>query len=240
MDCHSFVNQQKDFYQKKLKDMYPGFYEVIRLRNHIEIQLDTVKEAIEYFMDLNLIKEESLIRREKKKAIAHLCALPNTNEGSHIIPRYGHYFLKMFKVDAIYLEFRTGDNIIKTSSNLHKHMELKGKSSIDPPLFTMVPLEWISNNYNTSYGKSVEGFENHMKSIGLITEDNNIIYQNMMLILQPNTKLEASINQIKTEISNGFEHNIINGLDNGHLYWLVHAAWTFNYWGFHQGQIISL
>jgi len=232
MNIQHFVDLQKDFYENKLQMLHPGFYEIVQIRNQLENHFKLSKTSVDYFMDLKITKDESLVSKEKRKSVSHLCSLPKATQGSHIIPKYGYSFMKDLNVDHNYLEFRTGDNVIKTSPNLHQSMELQGKSLQNPPLFTMVPLEWIDNCYQDQCGSGIEGFFQFMTSIGIVNDSNHIIHENMMIILQPNPKLEASVSKIKTEIEDGFINDIVKQLNQGHLFWLVHSAWTFYYWGF--------
>ena len=116
-------------------------------------------------------------------------------------------------------------------------MELQGKSKENPPLLTIVPLRWIEMYFRCEFnGHGAEGFYNYLKSIGIMTETNSQFYDNMLIITHPDpyNLYQDSISVIHSEILNGIANGRVNNLDNGHLYWLVHSAWTFYYWGFYK------
>lgn len=234
-----YFSCQLPYYKAKIDEKYSDEFKLIKMKQDIknyiqENNLQSLKIYNSNYFSISLYNEDAMNRQEKEKSKSKLCVTNNLIVGkhSHIIPKDGTKFLDPLPipVDKIYLELCQGQNIIKTSSNLHKYMELEGSSAEKPPLFTIMPLEYIKNNFQGG----VDGYIHHLMQLNILLPDNGnyLVVGDMMIIVHPKKVFQGDfqVANIIKEINSGFQEGTIANINEGEFYWLIHSTWAFYYW----------
>lgn len=238
---YQYFNYHFLYYKNKLETKYSKELKLIKFKNDFQKYLKTnglesLSKNYNYYFEISfkVYCEDSLVKKEKRNSKALFCVTDNghTRQHSHIIPRKGSKYLHPLPipVDEIFLELRQGQNIVKTSANLHKYMELEGSSHQKPPLFTIIPIEYIKNNFPNG----ISGFIEHLTQLKILLPNNAnyLVIGDMMVVVHPNRVLENDyeVNSIISEINRGYQEGTIANINEGEFYWLIHSTWTFYFW----------
>lgn len=245
MDLKKYIEDQYKFYSDQLESKNKHHRQELTFIRLLESEEG--KYVPYYIRRLDIeklrISQQTLDQKEKKSSVSHLGSFGERNdEGSHIIPRNSPEFFTELGLDSIFLDYKTGENIVIVSPNIHKAMELKFRSVEKPPYITIIPLELISDKFDHSeHGEGIQGYLNflHHKKIlvSIKDKDGNVLDANytnndkVLIVINPSEHTSRDCRLIKEEIKFAIKNNTIHNLEKGNLYWLIHSAWTIFYWG---------
>lgn len=175
------------------------------------------------------IKLDRQYKNDKKNCIAKIGSNAyHDTECSHIIPKKSEYFLDNLGLDPKLLYLGNGKNIVRTTGNIHKLMELMGTNRAFLPYFTMIPLEYIKQFCD------LDTFFATLREIDLVTDDpcNAQVVDNMLVVHHPgnSNKNNVVLESHNRNFFKDWNSSTAKDLDNGEFFWLIHSIYTIANW----------